>query len=281
MICKTSEGQFHAPTLENRGHMTVTDIKRRQTPEERELEIKQAELLALQGQLAQRELDLATLQAELRSFEGRYLRIVGVKYAELDELEARIAEAKAKAHPQDAAAQEKANRARRQADETARQAQAATELEQKPKFKPSEELKKLYREIAKRIHPDLANDEEDRKGRQKLMAEANAAYEAGDAGRLEQILHEWESSPESVKGEGIAADLIRTIRKINQIQERLKAIDLKFAALKESDLCELKLRVEESEAAGVDLLSSMAGDIDRRIAAAQIELNSIVRTNAK
>ena len=39
-----------------------------------------------------RELELADLRAELSAFEGLYLRRVGVLYAELDELNARIAE---------------------------------------------------------------------------------------------------------------------------------------------------------------------------------------------
>ena len=49
-------------------------------------------------------------------------------------------------------------------------------------------LKKLYREIAKRIHPDLATDEKDRARRHKLMAEANRAYEDGDEARIVQLL---------------------------------------------------------------------------------------------
>jgi hypothetical protein len=68
------------------------DLVRRQTPEERELENKRARLAALEVELAQRELDLATLKAELQTFEARYLREVGVFYAELDEIEAEIAE---------------------------------------------------------------------------------------------------------------------------------------------------------------------------------------------
>jgi hypothetical protein len=71
-----------------------TDIIRSQTPEEHELERKQAELVALEAELIQRELDLATLRAELAYFESRYLRTVGVLYAELDEIEAQIAEAR-------------------------------------------------------------------------------------------------------------------------------------------------------------------------------------------
>jgi len=269
------------PAKGNQGSTEIcgarNQVSRRQTPEERELEAKQAELAALQGELAQRELDLATLQAELRAFESRYLRTVGVKYAEFDELTARIAEAAARTDPNDTAAREEARKARTQAEETARQTRAATELEQKPKFKPSEELKKLYRDIAKQIHPDLADDDADRERRHKSMAEANVAFEAGDTQRLEQILREWESSPDSVKGEGTAAELVRVIRKIAQARERLQVIEAKIADLQKSELWELKNKADEAETAGRDLLAQIATGIEGRIAAARIELDAIIR----
>ena len=41
-------------------------------------------------------MELTTFQGELRAFEARYLCIIGVRYAELDELEAQIAEAQAR-----------------------------------------------------------------------------------------------------------------------------------------------------------------------------------------
>ena len=75
------------------------EIIRSQTPEERELEKKKAELAALEIELIQREIDLATLRAELTDFESRYLRTVGVLYAELDDIEAQIAEAQARRNP--------------------------------------------------------------------------------------------------------------------------------------------------------------------------------------
>lgn len=76
-------------------------LKKKQKPEERELKEKLSELTSLEAELTQRELDLATLQAELEIFKTEYLRIVGVRYAELDETKAKIAEYLLKINPKD------------------------------------------------------------------------------------------------------------------------------------------------------------------------------------
>jgi hypothetical protein len=96
----------------------ATEIIKNQTAEERELDKKQAELAALEAELIKRELDSATLRAELIDFESRYLRTVGVLYAELDEIEAQIAEAKAYRTPSDSQAQKHAANPRAQAQES-------------------------------------------------------------------------------------------------------------------------------------------------------------------
>lgn len=67
--------------------------------------------------LAERELELADIRAQLRSFEGRYLRQVGVLYAKLDEWEAHIAELEASIDT-GTEAQQRASAARQRADET-------------------------------------------------------------------------------------------------------------------------------------------------------------------
>jgi len=258
-----------------------TKITQRQTPEEKELNKKLSELAALESELAQRELDLATLQAELRTFERRYLSIVGVRYTELDEIEAKTAEALARLNPKDSKAQEQATQARTQAQESAHATSNVKDTEQPYKFKPSEGLKKLYREVAKRIHPDLATDEEERIRRQQLMAEANQAYEEGDEERLKDILREWESSPESVKGEGIGTDLVRIIRKIAQVEERFRTIEIEITQLKGSDLCKLKTKVEEAEKEKRNLLIEMANQLDKQIADASEHLAGVTRKKRK
>ena len=132
-------------------------------------------------------------------------------------------------------------------------------------FTPSAELKKLYRDVAKRVHPDLATDGADRAERERLMAEANRAYRQGDVDALRRILEEYESSPESVQGTGVAADLVRVIRQIKQLQKRLVQIELEITSLGTSDIAKLKVKAEDVSNQGRNLLAEMAQDLKRRI----------------
>lgn len=252
-----------------------TETTNVQTPEERELAKKRFELEALKATLAERELELATLHAELHSFEQHYLRTVGRRYADLDEIEAQIAEAIAKQSPKDESAQEKAVHARSHAHVSSQAVGLALVPEGSSEFKVSDNLKKLYREIAKRIHPDLANDEEDRKRRHEIMAEANHAYAEGDEARLRVILHEWNMSPDAVSGDGTGADLVRVIRKIALIEARLQSIGEEIARLSGNDLYRLRLRAGIAKIEGRDLLSEMSASLDGRIVNAHARLASI------
>jgi hypothetical protein len=243
----------------------TSHIARTQTPEERELAAKNAELAVLETQLAQRELDLATLQVELHAFEQRYLRIVGVKFAEIDDLEAQIAEVLNRRNPTDETARLRAANARAKATESAAAAGAIEPLTHAIGFKASDDLKRLYREIAKRIHPDLATEDAERAKRNQLMAEVNRAYAACDEARLRAILDEWETSPDAVTGQGIGAELIRTLRKIHQVQARLATLENEIVKLTGSELAVLKARTESERLHGVDVLTQMVEQLDERL----------------
>src|SRR5206468_6257032 len=82
------------------------------TPEDEELQRKKASLAELEAQLADRELELASCLADLVHFETRYLQSVGRRYAILDELKAKIAEALARKAPNKPDAREEARKAR-------------------------------------------------------------------------------------------------------------------------------------------------------------------------
>ena len=255
--------------------------EKRVAPEERELAKKRSELAPLEAMLGQRELDLLTLQSELNEFEFLYLRIVGVMYAELDEIEAQIAEAEANLDPHDNDAKERAAEARERADESAHTTQSIKEPTHKGKFNPPDSLKKIYRELARIIHPDLVLDEDEKARRHKLMAEANKAYEEGNEELLASMLDQWQNSPETVKGEGVGAELVRLIRRIAQAEARLKAIEKDIVSREGSELFELRSKVQVAEFEDRDLLAEMATQIEGQIAEARDRLNDEVLTKVR
>lgn len=211
------------------------------SPEMEELQRKTEELLALEAELVQGELTLATIHGELQNFEREYQQIIGTRYTELERIEIQIAEYMAY-------------------------------LESNRDFKPSEDIKQIYRQVAKLIHPDLTTDLQEKINRQKLMTEANQAYEDGNIDRLREILHSWESRPEAVKGEGLGAELIRMIRKISQCRERLRKIHKEIAEIEQTELYQLQVEVSTAHENGKDLLLEMARDLDEQISQTQEEL---------
>jgi DnaJ-domain-containing protein 1 len=244
-------------------------------PEEQELARKRAEQASIETELADRELRSANVRAELGAFEQQYLHYVGSRYAELDELRARIAERLANEQPANTRAREAANEARKHAHET--KSAAGEHTDSAPRaFEASPEMKRLYRDVAKRVHPDLTSDRHDRAKRQILMAEANQAYQHGDETRLAKILAEYEWSPDAVQGEGAGAELIRVIRGISQARGRLAEIEAELQELLRSDLYQLKMRVDEAHGHGRDVLKEMIEKVDDQIAQAKRRLEATV-----
>jgi hypothetical protein len=245
--------------------MTTANPIRGVKPEERELARKQLEQERLEAELAECELRLASLRGELGALEQRYLKFVGLPYAELDELRAQIAERMAAEGPSNERLQRAAREARARANES-RSVTSTKDAEEPKHFSPSPEIKRLYREVAKRIHPDLTADDADRARRQELMAEANKAYQRSDEKGLGKILEKYESSPESVQGDGAGAELIRVIRKLSQMKTRLGEIETEVQKLSNSDLYLLKLQNDGAHQQGRDLLAEMAEKVRKRIA---------------
>ena len=235
---------------------------RRLTPEEEELAAKREELVRLEAELADRELALASLKAELAAFEGLYLRRVGVLYAELDEWNARLAELHAERAATPEARTEAAEaRSRSQESYSAAHGDAAEVLP----FAPSPELRSLYREAAKRVHPDTATDEKDRARRERLMKEVNAAYAAGDAEALQRILTDFENGADAVQGSGVGTDLVRVLRQLKQVRNRIASIESELTRTSESDLAILRAKAEAAESEGRDLLAEMAEAVQGRV----------------
>jgi hypothetical protein len=143
-----------------------------------------------------------------------------------------------------------------------------------PKY-TTDAIRKLFRDVAKAIHPDLAEDDLARDRRHALMVEANRAYALGDEEQLRLILQAWERSPEAVKGTDQDAMRLRLERRVAQIEQQLDALTGDLAAMKETSLWNLKAMVDQEAAKGHDLIKDMIRRLQRDILVATNRLDAL------
>ena len=202
----------------------------------------------LRDRLAAIEEEQATLMAELAAFEADYLREVVSVLAELHELEARIAALVAK---RSGAAEDK--RAALSARARARETTAAVKaIPQTPGPLPTGDLKKLFREAAKRMHPDLAPDDETRQHAEAFMKRLNQAFAASDAGAIVDLVRQWESSPYATAPAAADDQTARAARRVSALQAAAASgTDLlaEWRASSEAALAAARKRLAELEAA--------------------------------
>ena len=253
--------------------MTAQIILQQNTGEAALLD-KRERLAAMRTALVEREAELARLRTQLKTFESRYLRQVGTLYAQLDELEARIAEREVDLYDSDSA--------RRHAEETRQRAQethdaAFSEAQPPVEFDPPPSLKRLFREVAKRIHPDFARDPAEGKHLTLLMARANHAYSRGDTETLQRLLDDQREINALLAEDDSAAELLRTSRLIQHAERDLAVLEAERHALLAGDIAHLYLDAEAAAGEHRDLLSELATSLREQIADAQRRFELIDR----
>jgi hypothetical protein len=243
-------------------------------PDAAALAEKRERLAAVRAALAEREADIAQFRAQLKAFEGRYLQRVGVLYAELDEIAARITEREVDLYDSDSA-RRRAREARQRAQETH---EAAFGADQEPvEFDPSPSLKTLFREVARRIHPDFASDDAEQKHFTLLMTRANHAYNCGDAETLQRLLDDHLEVNASGSDEGDGVTLLRLARQIQHAVRDIARLDGEQQTLLQSEIGQLYTGAEAAAHEDRDLLAELAAGLRERIADAQYRLEFVER----
>jgi hypothetical protein len=178
-------------------------------PEERlERAVRAAEQALIEYEIA-----VETFRVEVENFSRLHHQKLGPMYARLDELEAQIAEARA-ARTGDPEDMRKAQEARARVmpmpgveelfhdwlDSDGLSPEASAMLTEQPvrppqRVRPSDEARKLYRELVRKAHPDLAQDDAERRRRDEFIARVNAAYARGDEALLQELSEEWAAGP--------------------------------------------------------------------------------------
>jgi hypothetical protein len=240
----------------------VTTLARADRPPDHdfaELRLRLAELDALH---AERSAAVSQAQAELVAFKARYRHEVGLLHEELDRLELALAEA------------ELGELLKRPKADAPPGAAPPSRPEPLPRL-TTDAVRKLFRDVAKVIHPDLARDEDTRDRRHALMIEANRAYALGDEEQLRGILEAWEQSPEAIEGADAEASRLRLVRRITQLEQQLAILNGAQATLEASPMWQLKAMVDKEAARGKDLVKDMVRRLKRDILVATNRLDAL------
>ncbi len=238
--------------------MSASDLVLNQLSEEQALRERREELSELESRLSEGEAELANLQSSLRAFEGRYLSAVGERYDELAEIEKEIAKSQGL-----------------EIDDEEPISLADDEVGCGQNRFHSDKLKKLYREVARKFHPDLSSCPQERQHRHQLMVEINRAYETGAEDRLQELLEAGEGLESVEVGGSMSAEMILLVRRITEAKRRLAGIESEIEEITASETHKLKLRVENAEAMGVDLFADLIGQVDRQIKKARNRLEHL------
>lgn len=243
-------------------HLQVTTLARSDGPRH-DVDSLRARVAELESLLGARISELARMRADLDTFRIKYRQQVGLLHEELDRLELELAEAEL------GVIQERAG----DAPDPSSNAPHAP-IESAPKY-TTDAIRKLFRDVAKAIHPDLAEDADARDRRHALMVEANRAYALGDEEQLRLILQAWERSPESVRGTDQEAMRERLERRIAQIEDQLTRLDADRTSMQETSLWKLKAMVDDEASKGRDLITDMMRRLRRDILVATNRLDAI------
>ena len=132
------------------------------------------------------------------------------------------------------------------------------------------QIKSLYRELAKRFHPDLAADDAEREARSAHMAEINAAYASGDLATLRR----------KASASGARPKLPPTLAELLAERDRLDALVIRLrqdiAELNHDPLMTLKIDASLARHDGRDLVAEMATDLHIKLVERRGVLNRLI-----
>lgn len=159
-------------------------------------------------------------------------------------------------------------------------------LPQHGQARTADNLKKLYRKLARQYHPDLAQNPDERERRTRIMSLINQAYQEEDFDSLEALE---EATPQTARGPAAERLVIdssvpiivlmhrRLQRQYYDLTARLRDLKIRYSNLRNGSMMELKIEYSLAKARGEDLLDTMAKDLQREFFDYQHQLDELRR----
>ncbi|GLW16952.1 hypothetical protein Stsp01_36950 [Streptomyces sp. NBRC 13847] len=256
------------------------DVQDRQAAQDEATKRLAKAVLAAEQALIEFEIAVETFRVEVENFSRLHHQRLGPMYARLDELDAQIAEAVAArtGAPEDI---RKAQEARASVlpmpeveelfhgwmgpDGLFPEAQAMlTEQSVQPpqKVRPSEEARKVYRDLVRKAHPDLAREDAERARRDEFIVRVNAAYARGDEALLRELAREWEEGPVPEERLSESEELYA---RLEWLAERKELLAAAAAELEESAIgAMIKMAPEDPDALLEEIAEKLLADVSER-----------------
>ncbi|SOD63230.1 hypothetical protein SAMN06297387_109173 [Streptomyces zhaozhouensis] len=241
---------------------------------------------AAENALIEFEIAVETYRIEVENFSRLHEQRLGPLYARIEELDAQLAEAVA-ARTGDPEDQRRAREARAAVTPMPLVSELFSgwldgegftpegyammtdqSVQPPPRVRPSEEARKLYRELARRCHPDLSTDPTERERRDAFLSRVNQAYARGDADELRALTEEWENGG-TPDGEPLAPGASELYARLEWLASRKELLADAAAALEDSAVGSMLRMAEDDPDA---LLDEVAEGLRRQIATKEAEL---------
>jgi hypothetical protein len=129
------------------------------------------------------------------------------------------------------------------------------------------QVKRLYRSLARRYHPDLAADASEQQYRTDKMAALNEAYASGSLVEMIALAEATgEASASGGAGQHTDAELAMALEKeLARLQRKTLLVQNEMDTLHNNPVVQLSLDVKLARRRGRDLVQEMSVDIERRI----------------
>ena len=264
---------------------------------QKEIFIWETRLSEKEKKVSDLSIQIQNLKIALNLFLGEYNSKVGVLYISLDKIKLRIKKYQSrinlakgkKLSPDDLNNIEKEVREnffqeRSKIDNLESETSDSSEeydknLEkEKEKYldrKSLEKLKKLYRKLALRFHPDRAKNVKQRKEFEKIFPEINEAYQNGDLDTLKKYMKQAERE-EQIAKEAPEEKLIRLRKDYEIILVIILKIQRELEDLKTSETYKLKKKIDQAKEKGRDLIQELATTINLKISENQKILDKLI-----
>ena len=250
------------------------------------------EIIAKREIIADLSEEVSSLKNELAVFEAEYHGRIGVLYVKLDELELAIKEYLKRIEllksgkvknlvdlEKEIEEQFKTDyqKIKEEKEEAEQYSEEYERVKEKPELDEESEkrLKSLYRELAKKYHPDMARTPEDKERFHEIMAEINQAYNDKDLQQLEELAVRLKTPEVVYYEETLVEEYERSLRESEKLDEIISRLEAELDAIRNSDTFKFKIKVDEAGAEGRDLLKEMEDGLKTKNGQKETELERV------